>query len=411
MTACPVSVGALTREGSPVGFADRDYMRAGGGARGGPPMGRPPRGIGGEKPWIRTVNGWLILLCVAVFVIDGFLAPFAGPLETGRYWVLQPGGAWAETIGTPFFAGGDRPESTRLGDQLVYQKEATVQFQDGSKRSGEMIAGLPVYGPDGELIGLAEGRNARPLERAMHFSTKKVIGGAELWRLIGFQFLHADLFHLLFNMIALYFFGPLIERVLGGKRYLAFYLLCGVAGGLMYLILNLAGYVWVGSMGLPAIPGLLFNATGTPLIGASAGVFGVLVGGAFLAPNVMVLVFFIIPMRLATMAWILIIISVVSIFIGTDNAGGEAAHLGGAIAGFGFIRYPDRLHRFFDWLGRFDPTSRHFRGKPASTAAKPRADEIDRILAKISRDGLQSLSAREKKLLQEASRRDGDARP
>jgi membrane associated rhomboid family serine protease len=365
--------------------------------------------MGGEKPWIRTVNGWLILLCVAVFVIDGFLAPFGGAVETGRYWVLQPDGAWAEAIGTPFFAGEDRPEGTRLGDQLVVEK-GIVRFQDGSERSGQTIVGLPVYGKEGELRGLAEGRIARPLERAMHFSTKKVIGGAELWRLVGFQFLHADLFHLLFNMIALYFFGPLIERVLGGKRYLAFYLLCGVAGGLMYLILNLAGYVWVGSMGLPAVPGLLFNATGTPLIGASAGVFGVLVGGAFLAPNVMVLVFFIIPMRLATLAWVLIIISVVSIFFGTDNAGGEAAHLGGAIAGFGFIRHPDRLHRFFDWLGRFDPTSRHFRTKPATADGAPRTDEIDRILAKISRSGLQSLSTREKKLLQEASRRDGDAR-
>lgn len=375
-----------------------------------PPMGRGPQGMGGEKPWIRTVNGWLILLCVAVFVIDGFLAPFGGPIETGRYWVLQQDGVWAEAIGTPFFAGKDRPEGTRLGDEMVYQK-APVRRQDGSVQSSETIFGLPVYDSHGDLIGLAEGRTARPLERAMHFSTKRVIGGAELWRLVGFQFLHADLFHLLFNMIALYFFGPLIERVLGGKRYLAFYLLCGVAGGLMYLVLNLAGYVWVGSMGLPAIPGLLFNATGTPLIGASAGVFGVLVGGAFLAPNVMVLVFFILPMRLATMAWILIIISVVSIFFGTDNAGGEAAHLGGAIAGFGFIRHPDRLHRFFDWLGRFDPTSRHFRSKPVGAATKPRTDEIDRILAKISRDGLQSLTAREKKLLQEASRRDGDRRP
>ena len=99
-----------------------------------------------------------------------------------------------------------------------------------------------------------------------------------MWRLIGFQFLHADMLHLMFNMIALYFFGPLIEGVLGGKRYLAFYLLCGIAGGLMYLLLNLAGYVWVDSLGFVEVPGLLFNAAGTPLIGASAGVFGVLVG-------------------------------------------------------------------------------------------------------------------------------------
>ncbi|MBT7352340.1 MAG: rhomboid family intramembrane serine protease, partial [Phycisphaerae bacterium] len=305
------------------------------------------------------------------------------------------------------YADRARTESTHLGDHVVTER-GTVLLTDGAIKPDELISGLPVYSADDVLIGLAEGRQARPLERAMHFSTKKVVGGAELWRLIGFQFLHADLFHLLFNMIALYFFGPLIERVLGGKRYLAFYLLCGVAGGLMYLMLNLAGYVWVGSLGLPVIPGLLFNATGTPLIGASAGVFGVLVGGAFLSPNVRVLVFFIIPMRLATMAWMLIAISVFSIFFGTQNAGGEAAHLGGAIAGFGFIRHPSRLHRFFDWLGRFDPTSRNFRTKSIRQAAKPRTDDIDRILAKISREGLHSLTSREKKLLQDASQRDGD---
>ena len=79
---------------------------------------------------------------------------------------------------------------------------------------------------------MAEASPATPLMKGMHFSTKRVIGGAELWRLITFQFMHADMYHVLFNMMALYFFGSLIENVLGGKRYLAFYLICGVAGGL-----------------------------------------------------------------------------------------------------------------------------------------------------------------------------------
>ncbi|MDP7069877.1 MAG: rhomboid family intramembrane serine protease [Phycisphaerales bacterium] len=383
-----------------MGLADRDYLR------------ETPRsaatfasgGMGTGQSWLRTVNAWLIIVCVAVFVLDGFLTQFAGPIETGRYWVEQPNQTWVEVEGTPFFGTQDRPADTHLGKQRTSLK-VTLKDRKGLERQ-EVITGLPVYDGAGTLLGIAEGHNASPIQRFLHFSTKKVVGGAELWRLIGFQFLHADLFHLMFNMIALYFFGPLIERVLGGKRYLAFYLLCGVAGGLLYLLLNLAGYVWVGSLGLPAIPGLLFNATGTPLIGASAGVFGVLVGGAFLAPNVMVLVFFVLPMRLATVAWVLIVISVVSIFFGAGNAGGEAAHLGGAIAGFGFIRHPDRLHRFFDWLGRFDPTSRRFRTGGQPSSSPPRHDEIDRILAKISREGLQSLNAREKKVLQEASQRD-----
>ncbi len=381
-----------------MGIADRDYTRV-------PGSGMPAGGFSSRRRWPGSVNAWLIALCVAVFVIDGFL-PRTGVIETGRYWVLGSDGVWTEYNATPFTAQRLRPEGTSLGRHMV--SERIVVKDAGGHLTPVDVAGLPVYNASGDLEAIAEGSAAAPLQRAMHFSTKKVIGGGELWRLIGFQFLHADLFHLMFNMIALYFFGPLIERVLGGKRYLAFYLLCGVSGGLLYLLLNLAGYVWVDTMGLHAIPGLLFNATGTPLIGASAGVFGVLVGGAFLAPNVMVLLFFVLPMRLATVAWALIVISVLSIFFGADNAGGEAAHLGGALAGFGFIRHPDRLHRFFDWLGRFDPTSRSRRGGGRRASAAPREDEIDRILAKISREGLMSLTGREKRILKDASKRSGD---
>jgi membrane associated rhomboid family serine protease len=383
-----------------MGIADRRYMD---GAQG-PPTYKPPRrGLGGQKPFARTVNGWLIILCISVFVIDGFFANGSEAIETGRYWVEQPNETWTEVTDTPFFASQLRGDDLPLGKKVV-AKQVVVVDRDGTRHK-EMISGLPVI-QDGVTVAIAEGRPAPPLQRALHFSTKKVVGGAQLWRLIGFQFLHADMLHLMFNMIALYFFGPLIEGVLGGKRYLAFYLLCGIAGGLMYLLLNLAGYVWVDSLGFVEVPGLLFNAAGTPLIGASAGVFGVLVGGAFLAPNVMVLLFFVLPMRLATVAWVLIAISIGSIIIGTANAGGEAAHLGGALAGFGLIRHPDRLHRFFDWLGRFDPTSSHFR-KSVPRQEHASRDEVDRILAKISREGLGSLTKREKKILQQGSRPGG----
>ena len=114
------------------------------------------------------------------------------------------------------------------------------------------------------------------LAKWLHMSTDHAIWGVQYWRFIGFQFLHANMQHLIFNMIGLYFFGPLVEQFLGGKRYLAFYLLCGIFGSVLYLILNLGGYVFQND-----IPGLLFNDTRTPLVGASAGVFGILLAGAF----------------------------------------------------------------------------------------------------------------------------------
>jgi len=289
-----------------MGIYDRDYIRSGSG-----------RGIGGgmqtRRPW--SVNAWLIMTCIAVFVLD----PFIGGVL--REW--------------------------------------------------------------------------------LHLSTDHAIFGVQYWRFIGFQFLHANLQHLIFNMIGLYFFGSLVEQFLGGKRYLAFYLLCGIFGSVLYLILNLGG-VLVGK----DVPILLFNDTSTQLIGASAGVFGVLLAGAYLAPKVRVLVFFVIPMQLSTMAYLLVGLALYSViiaeFIGVrlnDNAGGEAAHLGGAAAGWYFIRNPHHLNGFFDFLGKADPTSSHFAlGKKKSVRS-----DVDKILDKIHRKGLKSLSSKEKKILHDAS--------
>lgn len=71
----------------------------------------------------------------------------------------------------------------------------------------------------------------------------------EVWRLVSFQFLHANIWHVGFNMLGLYFFGSMVEQYLGRKRYAAYYLMCGLSGGVLYLILNL-----VGALGIP-LPG------------------------------------------------------------------------------------------------------------------------------------------------------------
>jgi membrane associated rhomboid family serine protease len=244
-----------------------------------------------------------------------------------------------------------------------------------------------------------------PFQRWFHFSTLKGVRKLEVWRFIGFQFLHGSLMHLMFNMIALYFFGSIVERYLGGKRYLAFYLLCGIAGAMLYGILNLSGVVVsLLANGPVSVPGLLFDSTATPLVGASAGVFGVLMAGAYLVPNAIVLLFFIVPMRLATLAYAFVALAVVSVLLGSQNAGGEAGHLGGAIAGFYFIRHPDKLHGFFDFVGWADPTSHHYRdGRPGPKRKGSDHREIDGILDKINEGGLHSLTEKEKRVLREAS--------
>lgn len=165
------------------------------------------------------------------------------------------------------------------------------------------------------------------------FSAEKAFGNIQLWRVISFQFLHADFGHLFGNMLGLFFMGPLVEMSLGRRRFLTFYILCGIAGPIAYMLMNVLG--------------VLRDGWGTPLIGASAGVFGVLVAAASIAPRVMVqLLFPPIPMQLRTFALGLLAIAVFTVFSNGHNAGGEAAHLGGAAMGYLLIRNPMLL----DWI-------------------------------------------------------------
>jgi len=123
------------------------------------------------------------------------------------------------------------------------------------------------------------------------FTASDAILHGQVWRFISFQFLHAGLGHIFMNMLGLFFFGPLIERYLGSRRYLAFYLLCGVAGPVAYMLLWASGF--------------LVTHPAQPLVGASAGVFGVLIGAAWVAPHI--LIFGLVPIRVA--AWIMVLIA------------------------------------------------------------------------------------------------------
>ncbi len=242
-----------------------------------------------------------------------------------------------------------------------------------------------------------------------YFSTFKVSweGRLEFWRFLTFQFLHASPVHVGMNMLGLYVFGSMVEDQLGRKKYLAFYLTCGVFGAFMYLLLNAACYI----VGRP-VPGLLFNDTKTPLIGASAGVLGVIMACAYIAPNVQVqLLFPPIPIRIKLLAYFYVGLAVLSLFFGGSNAGGEAAHLGGAAAGAFFIRNSHLLRDFFD----VTTDSRKKRPGPARPRQDPtelrrqREDEereVNRILDKVKAEGINSLTGAEKDVLA----RDTDAR-
>ena len=168
----------------------------------------------------------------------------------------------------------------------------------------------------------------------------------EIWRLITYQFVHANFGHILFNMWALYFVGPAVEQAMGPRRYLLFYLVCGIAGALFSSLL--AGLNLYSSLPDSPQATLICNQlaefagyTGQvhcwemiPLIGASASIYGVMVACAFMYPDVQIsLLFPPITLRLRTFAICVIGIATATILFNLSNAGGEAGHLGGIIMG------------------------------------------------------------------------------
>ena len=387
-----------------MGLDSRQYARSGG-SFGGDGFGGGPGGRGGTgnfRNW--SVTTWIIVVCVAVFAVDAVLPRVMVGLS--------------RTIDASADLSGMRLVD---GDQAE-----VVTATDGNGRKIKVGERRPVFAvaSDGSrtVVGHRPYVEMHMLESALHFSTYRGFLQIQFWRFIGFQFLHSHdtIFHLILNSVGLFFFGPMVEEKLGRKRYFAFYLLCGIFGALMFTALNLIGrsLIATGVMSTTSVPFLLFNDLSSPLIGASAGVYGVIMAGAFLAPNMRVLLFFVIPVQLKMLAYGIVAIAVFQLYIQGGNAGGDAGHLGGAIAGFYFIRRPEHLHDFFDFLGRVDPTSSQYRGKRgakqqsggrpkrarAAFDRTPSTEEVDRILDKVRAESMASLTKKERDTLRRASR-------
>lgn len=205
----------------------------------------------------------------------------------------------------------------------------------------------------------------------------------QFWRLITYQFLHSTsgFGHIFWNMLILFFFGPMLERLWGSRKFLVFYLVCGAAGGVLYPLLALAGWLRV-----------------APLIGASGAILGMLAAGAILFPNMRVLVMFIFPVRLRIVAVILALVSILTLLRPEqfENAGGEAAHLAGMAAGAIYVFSQG-------WRERFKLKIQSGRWEKKITAQRSLQAELDRILQKVHDSGIQSLTPKEKKLLRQAT--------
>ena len=229
------------------------------------------------------------------------------------------------------------------------------------------------------------------------------------WTLVTHMFMHIDLMHLLGNMLMLYFGGKLFAEYIGTKRLLQVYILGGLSGAVFFLIAFNT---------LPFFE--KFQLSTSINFGASAATMAIFVAIAKYIPDFVVRVFFVLEMRLKYLAIFLVLISLIN--IDTANAGGNIAHLGGAI--FGYF-YTIRLRQGKE-TGNFIPKivlyfKNLFDRKPKvvysnfdrkikddieyNAARKSNQELIDSILDKISKSGYESLSKSEKEILFDASKK------
>jgi membrane associated rhomboid family serine protease len=141
-----------------------------------------------------------------------------------------------------------------------------------------------------------------------------------IYQVFTYMFVHFAVMHVLFNMLGLWFFGVPIERTWGTRKFVKFYLLCGLAAGICVLIANMAVGDW-----------------GTVTIGASGAIFGVLVAFGILFPDSIILMFFLFPMKAKYAVMIYVAVELLATF-GPNSGISTVAHLGGAAFAYLYLK-------------------------------------------------------------------------
>jgi len=229
--------------------------------------------------------------------------------------------------------------------------------------------------------------------------------GFHFWQLLTYMFMHAGLMHLLFNMFALWMFGMELENTWGSRKFLLYYLMCGLGAGLSNLLIA-----------------PLFTTAG-PTVGASGAIYGVLIAFGMMFPDRPIFIYFLLPIRARYFVLLYILLEMYSGINGTSDGIAHFAHLGGAAVGFiylllerkGFSLYrilPQKKLRYVSGGKEYEyPPSDRWNVSDASyfdvhdTHQSGVQKQVDEILDKISKDGYQSLTDEEKKILFEASKK------
>ena len=215
------------------------------------------------------------------------------------------------------------------------------------------------------------------------------------WGAITYMFVHADLIHLLVNMLVLFFFGPPLEDRWGSREFLRYYLICGMGGVLLSFLL----------------------APGAPIVGASAACYGLMLAFAMSWPDAPIYVWGIFPVKAKYLVGFFFLLTFVQAFGAPGGPVAHMAHLGGLLTGLVYIRADWRPGARLESIKRRVSRIRRLAIVPRNKESQPRSsswraddegellDAVDRVLDKISTEGMSALTRDERKLLDEVSRR------
>ena len=212
------------------------------------------------------------------------------------------------------------------------------------------------------------------------------------WTIISYMFLHGGFGHLLFNMIALFFFGPRLESRLGSPNFLILYTVSGVTGGLLSLVFS----PWAA------------------IIGASGAIFGVLLGFAMFWPRDQILIWGILPIEARGLVAGMTVLALMGGFTGSGGGVAHFAPLGGFVGGFLSLKFFEWRSPANAWKRKTAPAAKRESG-PSALARwnsikrdemhEVNRAELDRILDQISTTGLASLTPSDREFLERFSAR------
>ncbi len=202
------------------------------------------------------------------------------------------------------------------------------------------------------------------------------------WTIVTYMFAHGGLGHIFFNMLALYFFGPRVEDRLGSRRFITMYLLSGLAGAALSMVM----------------------APRSGIVGASAAIFGVMLAFAWYWPRERILIWGILPVEARVLVVVTTLLALYSGLQGSRGGMADFAHLGGYAGAFLYLKFLERNTGARQFQRRAEPRVAdrslvNWKKVDPARVHEVNRDELNRILDKINRTGLGSLTGQEKAFL------------